>query len=154
MFQDSLWWFGIKITKNLIEEKKSHKYFCHAIINFRRQFTENIFVSVANNFLLLLNLMSWMLWTPESHLCLSLTVLAENRNIVQHQINLLEILADKVFPAAVWFAARYLQSADGRYKLVDSSGGLVFSLSQDMTEPLNMVLNDDLWGCSAGQSVL
>lgn len=43
MFQDGLGWFGIKkLTK---EEKKSHEYFCHAIINFRRQFTENIYFS-------------------------------------------------------------------------------------------------------------
>lgn len=89
------------------KKKKTHEYFCHVIINFRRQFTENIFPSVTNNFLLLLNLMSWRLWTPESHLPLSLTVLAEHRNV-----------CCKVSPVCRW-----------QDQLVDSSSGLVFSLS-------------------------
>lgn len=78
----------------------------------------------------------------------TLTVLAECRDIFQSQFDLLKILADDVLSAASWSAAKSPPVNRQRGKLIDDSGGMVISSSQDVTKPANSVLSDgakDVW---------
>lgn len=89
------------------------------------------------------NLMSWRCCVHESHLVTpALTVLTERRNILQCQIILLEVLADNVFSAAVWSAARLYPVCSWWVEPIDDSGRMVISSLQGVTEPAKTALCD------------
>lgn len=88
--------------------------------------------------------------THESHFVPpALMVLAVSRNNPQCQINMLQVLADVVLPAAAWSAWRSSPVCRWRFGLVDDSSKVVIRSSQNVTKSVNTAM---VPRCSAGRS--
>lgn len=73
--------------------------------------------------------------------------LLECQNILHHQIDLMDVLADDNLPVFPCSAMTTSPVCRQLVKLVKDSGGLVISSSQDMTKPANMALMQKMPHC-------